>query len=61
MAGAWDFELGLELGTHEAIQRLVFHLHLMGLLEPLAQVFLGGKAVGLAYGLLKAGKHFWCE
>ncbi len=33
----------------------------MGLLEPLAQVFLGGKAVGLAYGLLKAGKHFWCE
>ncbi len=56
---AWtrDFELGLNAGAHQCIERFVFDLHLMGWLDPLTEFLIGSKPVGSPQRLLDTREY----
>jgi hypothetical protein len=47
VTGPWDLERGFELGVDDGVEGVIADLSVRGLLDPLAQGFVRGKAGGL--------------
>jgi hypothetical protein len=55
--GPGHFELGLEVGTYQGVERFILDLHPMRLSHPSAQGLVGGETFGPVEALLQAGEH----
>jgi hypothetical protein len=57
VTGPRDLELGFELGADDGVEGVIVDLQVIGLLDPLAQGLVGGKAGGLPERVLNGGQH----
>jgi hypothetical protein len=56
VTGSRHLELGLEVGAHNRVERVVVDVQVIGLLDPLPQRVIRGKAAGLPERLLQGGR-----
>ena len=52
----WDLELGFELGADDGVEGVIMDLPVVGLIDPLAQGFVGGQASGLPERMREGGQ-----